>query len=58
MKAKRILGKKRTKHFRPMVKYLRTKSVMPTTQIRSKKSKLLSLGFANMRLEERETLFS
>lgn len=54
MKARIILGKKRTKHFSPMVKYLRTKSVMPTAQIRSKKSKLLRLGLANMRLEEED----
>lgn len=54
LKARRILGKKRTKHFRLMVKYLRTKSVMPTAQIRSKKSKLLRLGLANMRLEKKK----
>lgn len=38
LKARRILGKNRTKHFRPMVTNFSTKSVMPTTQIRSKKS--------------------
>lgn len=52
LKARRILGRKRTKHFRMMVTYLSTKSVMPTAQIRSKKSKLLRMGLANMRLEE------
>lgn len=38
LKARRILGKNRTKHFRPMVMNFSTKSVIPTTQIRSKKS--------------------
>ena len=54
LKARIIFGKKRMKHFKPIVKYLRTKSVMPTAQIRSKKSKLLRLGLANMRLEEKK----
>lgn len=54
LKARIIFGKNRMKHFKPIVKYLRKKSVMPTAQIRSKKSKLLRLGLANMRLEEKK----
>lgn len=44
-------GRKRTKHFSPMVTNLRTKSVTPTAHMRSKKSKPSRLGLENMRLE-------
>lgn len=38
VKARRILGRNRVKSFRPMVKYLRTKSVIPIAQIKEVKA--------------------
>lgn len=44
----------RTTHFRLIVKYLSTKSVIPTTHIKSKKSTAARLGFTKTRLGGRK----
>jgi len=50
LNARIILGRNRMRHLSSMVKYFSTKSVIPTAQIRSKKSKLLMFGLAKIRL--------
>lgn len=51
LKAMIIFGRNRTRHLSSMVKYFSTKSVIPTTQIRSKKLKLSTFGLAKIRLK-------
>lgn len=51
--AKMILGRATMRHLRAMVIYFSTKSAMPTIHSKSKKSRGSTLGFRNMRLEER-----
>lgn len=51
--AKMILGRATMRHLRAMVMYFNTKSAMPTIHSKSKKSRGSTLGFRNMRLEER-----